>query len=716
MVERSLSLASVTHLSSVSDVSDTYDHLTKLATVAEAERHLRAKRVQRLKGLDFTAIPPDEVCPCCTLPAFDGDDSRLFSMSTDIRDFAELGVAFPLYFLTLRYLAGMLFFAMIAALPNLICNCIYGNQGYDSVFGRLSIKGTNHALSWWNPLLYLLVLIWLCSFYLITKNRLKFWAGHLQGHYITMADYSVTITGLGKDWERNDLIEHITDKMKVGQEAVQVESITTSYDISELVESVEQYETLRKEKERAKYPDLVSSLCCTCVGDRKSHTELITDERYDREMTEVQTALEKHLDKSHLEKTGVAFVTFATVAQAKRFLFRWGEGSTRAMLTAVGIECTSDPALLFNRKPMHIQRAVEPFDVLWENLGYTPVSRTIRQVVTAVILCGFLILPFMVVMVSAIGNSYMTTNVGYGLPASVVFSLIIVIANKILAIIVSTLPSFECHHSSTGQAVFAAVKVYLVQLFNTLLDPLLLDIVMEVMAPNQASQLADNVTMTCITMVFVETTIDVFPDIGLWYLKKWWITKKLVQGNTFIPQVEANEGFEYPEPEIAIWYGETIVKFIYGLVYCPFAPVVIPITACGLLLEHYIKKWFLVRFCSRPIEANERLPLTLISFIRIGFFLYGISTFFSVYLCLYEIRNGATIVALVCVCAGLLIFLYPSIGYKCCFKWLFPPRAAYPVDYSTESPHFVSVRFIAAVQRLEPSHEVPRQVEVPRRG
>ena len=69
-------------------------------------------------------------------------------------------------------------------------------------------------------------------------------------------------------------------------------------------------------------------------------------------------------------------------------------------------------------------------------------------------------------------------------------------------------------------------------------------------------------------------------------MMRWAIRKDYI----FATQMSANILYEKPTPEVSYKYGYLIRTLWLAALYCPLTPIVVPISAIGLLLNLAIEK------------------------------------------------------------------------------------------------------------------------------
>lgn len=89
-------------------------------------------------------------------------------------------------------------------------------------------------------------------------------------------------------------------------------------------------------------------------------------------------------------------------------------------------------------------------------------------------------------------------------------------------------------------------------------------------------------------------------------MMRWAIRKDYI----FATQMSANILYEKPTPEVSYKYGYLIRTLWLTALYCPLTPIVVPISAIGLLLNLAIEKCLHYKSYRTPNMVSNRQNAT----------------------------------------------------------------------------------------------------------
>ena len=614
------------------------------ADLVAAEKHRVASSVTMLNDVQFPKLSPENQCHCCGFP-YRGPGASRFRLCASSEELAELGLGFPLFFLVLKCLIGMLVLVLcVASLPNLGRNLVIRRQdefGAKSTIGETSI-GSNGKhpsdLPYWPAVMNLIAVIFLCILYVLIWYLVRNSAGKLNSGIDTPSDYAIVFKNLGTDWTEAELKSHIESHMTIYGTTPLIKEISISYGTKQYMQTFKQLMDLNMRYEReknsgfSKLPKEKPFRCCFCC---KSKENDLTEDSYQSKLALLKSQLGE-LGRT-VPKTGIAYVSLKTQFQVTGFLKRWKVRGMKRMLGWGGGGRT------FKGRNLRVKRAPEPTDIVWGNLVYSRWSRFVRTAVTTVLLgvilcCSFFILYGIAQWQENLYNQMNTTDKNSDTSdkkssvefASIPPAIVIYIFNILLNRTIRLMALFERRHTYTNMLRSTAWKLTVVSALNTLLLPLLTH--RDSAKWYTAGGLASNIFWVALSAAFLRPCFTLIGPMFLWKIYRRCDIRRVIERDTaYISQGSANQIYQNTEADIASWYADIMIKFMLCLAYTPLLPLIVPIILLGFVVEYWIDKWILLRRSCRPRLLNEKIALTMIAFVKPGIVLYGVSIliFFS---------------------------------------------------------------------------------------
>ena len=688
------------------------------ANLESAEKHHLANKVTKLRHTEFSKLQPDERCDCCLFPV-SGKGAQPFKLS-ELNEFAELGLAFPLYFHLNRYLTAMLaIITVVAAIPATFQN-EYMTTDSNSIVLHMAIGDKYQDMPTWPVALHTVAIILLCFAYIITSLRLKGLVNVLGEGVVTPSDYAVMLKNLGKDWTSADLKKHIEENMKVEGQEMKVALINVAYEVSEYVAIMKNIQKFKQrmddyQAQQLNKPSPYSF--CKCLRSKSNfHTELIPDEEIQAGMVVLENEIAT-ISKGELQKTGVAIVIFETIPQAKLFFNTWKRGIIRRFVCC----CLSafDYQLDFAGTKMYIKKAPEPNDIAWTNLKYARLKRMLTQVGTLLVVAGILVVSYFSLDYLATLQQNLKDKMSdqtFSSLSSTPIAAVILVISIIINFVSRLMSSLEHHHSYTAENLFVSWKLTVLLTLNSMLFPLLVH-----KTTNGwyiPDGLAPNIFYIVIAAAFVKPFMKMLSPLQvIAFVRRLILRYQLRKGTSFITQEKANQQFQDPEVDIALWYADLLSKFMLTLAYTSMIPIIAPIMLVGLGVDYWVNKVTLIKLSSRPKLLNERIARSMLGFAKMGIAFYGIGVyvfFNTTWKHNHDDDDSDTspdsvhttsVVALIIGCA---FFLIPVSLFRCCFRFVLPPRKIKPArPYSEESKFFFVVLLHTEIRVFQPCDSRP---------
>ena len=219
-------------------------------------------------------------------------------------------------------------------------------------------------------------------------------------------------------------------------------------------------------------------------------------------------------------------------------------------------------------------------------------------------------------------------------------SVAIVTSNIVLKVIVRRTAQYEHHHSLSGEQTSKAYKLFLAQLLNMGVSPLIAN----ARLPGAAALVEGTpVEGYVLSGGFDDLTAKWYTDVGrslvitialtsvtrplLVYLKFWkaWLTKK--RAPAALTQRVMNKMLEGPDFELAERYGEVMNLIFVAFLYSTAMPLVYALLALSLGLQYLMEKYELLKLCKKPPAYTADLALmtaNTLPYALLGHFLLGI--------------------------------------------------------------------------------------------
>lgn len=347
----------------------------------------QAKRVSFRTGKPKSAT----ICQCCGLSW----DNEKIPICVPVRQLDQLGPGFPLYFKFVLFLILNLFLIFVisgiySAIRNYFGDACekwmeqgYINECFPDIVRVFSISNrkvfTDHIEKGLNFFVFILLTILTVNF----RGRMKILVKDIDKNQITPSDYTLLFNGIPQG-ETEASIKDFFEEFALKKEKVEVYQVSLVYKIGEYVDWGVKKQNLLKQQ--------------AVLSSKTKTTEINT--KLDKIKAEL-TTLEGNMKKFELECksniatkfSGLVFVSFNTQNQAKKVLKQWKLSGIEKVAYKF-LPCLGKFTTNYKGHILNCQRAPEPSDVFWENLGYSTVELIQKRFMTNISNFVLLVLVF----------------------------------------------------------------------------------------------------------------------------------------------------------------------------------------------------------------------------------------------------------------------------------------------------------------------------------
>ena len=606
-------------------------NLSSPGNIEFAEKHSKANEIMKLSGKD---IKKAERCECCHMPL----DQEKFPLFRSTDQLKELGSSFPLYFhmVKLMLISHMVCF-FFACLPCMIENRIAGRVGewgsnYSFNLITPASFGTKEEISIWQPILHVIVCIFLMLFYLYILKTIQEKSIEIDIQTTTPSDFTLFLKNLPKEYTIEELTKHITENFCDNKNIIV--NVARAYDIGEYFQCEEEctkwelklnfllkyYEKYNREPKQShcfkKFP----------YESVESCNEMI--ESYSKKLYFYYNEL--IIKKS----TQFAFVTFNSQISTREIAKLWEKSFIDSFLKCI---CNRKPPKIFLFKDSYIKAriACESPDVNWENLGVTKLKKIFIRTTTLILNLFLMVTTFLILYYALDWKRNQNAKNKYGslenlrgatALAAVVATLINIFISKLLRVF----SALEKHRSWSSCKISVMNRIVSFTFTNTIF----LLIMLYSLPDNQwfvEGGLVYSVFWLQISNAFVPPLVYlVNPSYQYQKFIRYWVRRKSEAKLLQMTQREANDLFKGPEVDLADRFGNIIKTCFLSFFFAPISPIGPAIGIFALLVEAGVFNFMLVRIHCRPRAYNGKLVINAVQMFPWVILVYsvGILVFF----------------------------------------------------------------------------------------
>ena len=278
-----------------------------------------------------------------------------------------------------------------------------------------------------------------------------------------------------------------------------------------------------------------------------------------------------------------------------------------------------------------VSSAAEPYEVEWENMGYSRCERNIRYLISSLASIGLIIIAFLIIVVVNYGQRKLLEKQKdfwkYVLSLSV--SIVIAITNYIGKLILKKLTLLEKIEIKTDYYVSFSLKHTIFVFVTIALIPVVSNFI-NGYEWGDSEVLVNNLLMIFIMNILFPPVLFYFgPDLAKKIINRTKAKLELedikYEKSTYT-QGELNEMFENPEMDICAKYSYISNAILIPLFYMSIFPLGMLFGFAGLLFT-YISEFFYVGLYKRPEILNSKLCIFYISHFKWAIFIFALGNY-----------------------------------------------------------------------------------------
>lgn len=558
---------------------------------------------------------------------------------------------------------GMLYlhFSLITFLYGLVMCAIHAPHLYfyytstvseNNIFVRLSIKNWNFKNGGYVNLILAFLEIVSC---IVTIGYVRFmiwfsdWTND-RANNLSTADFAVHVRGVPRD-EVNHGLNRIIHYFSSFGRIVQCAMALDTGNVAKLNRKRLAY---RRKIERCYASNgrlfgtssLATVFCCCCnlVGGLVRALRLMY---YRFRLSMVNREIRRHLAKDKFTCTGDVFIVYETELERYRCLHAFNRSACFRVFT--------NGAKFANNRSLAVEPAMEPEDVVWENLEYGRLSKFVRQIVAIVVSMFFMgvvagasgVLEFIRTtyfncdtcgVADVLKTKDLKNNVSW---ASYGISLIVWVVNSILAYIMFFTSRFEKHRFKSRARVSLTYKLT----FATLLVTLAMAVVYSRfdrsisglfpwfkvkggIPPLVEGQLF---YYNIFNVILIAVVLNIGKEIllGPYHaLVRYYFVKASVT------QEDLNEAYRRPLYSYPYRYANQLRIFIIAIAFSGMFPLAIFIVTGGMFFSYFVDKFNIIYVYRSKSNDEDKLCKSAVNIVTCGylarFILLGITHIYRV--------------------------------------------------------------------------------------
>ena len=278
-----------------------------------------------------------------------------------------------------------------------------------------------------------------------------------------------------------------------------------------------------------------------------------------------------------------------------------------------------------------VSSAAEPYEVEWENMGYSRCERNIRYLISSLASIGLIVIAFLIIVVVNYGQRKLSEKQKdfwkYVLSLSV--SIVIAITNFVGKLVLKKLTLMEKIEIKTNYYVSFSLKHTIFVFVTIALIPVVSNFI-NGHEWGDSEVLVNNLLMIFImNILFPPVLFYLGPDLAIKFYERTKARLELedikYEKSTYT-QGKLNEMFENPEMDICSKYSYICNCILIPLFYMSIFPLGMVFGFAGLLFA-YISEFFYVGLYKRPEVLNSKLCIFYISHFKWAIFIFALGNY-----------------------------------------------------------------------------------------
>ena len=278
-----------------------------------------------------------------------------------------------------------------------------------------------------------------------------------------------------------------------------------------------------------------------------------------------------------------------------------------------------------------VSTAAEPYEVEWENMGYSRCERNIRFIISCLASIGLIIIAFGIIVLVNYGQQKLSEKQKdfwkYVLSLSV--SIVIAITNAVGKLVLKKLTLMEKIEIKTNYFISFSIKHTIFTFVTIAIIPVVSNFV-NGKQWGDSEVLVNNLLMIFImNILFPPVLFYLGPELALKIYKRTRARLELEDikyEKSIYTQGELNEMFENPEMDICAKYSYISNSILIPLFYMSIFPIGMIFGFAGLLFA-YVSEFFYVGLYKRPEVLNSKLCIFYVSNFKWAIFVSALGNY-----------------------------------------------------------------------------------------
>ena len=278
-----------------------------------------------------------------------------------------------------------------------------------------------------------------------------------------------------------------------------------------------------------------------------------------------------------------------------------------------------------------VATAAEPYEIEWENMGYSRCERNIRSLISSLASVGLIAIAFGIIVIVNYGQQKLSEKQKdfwkYVLSLSV--SIVIAITNAVGKLVLKKLTFMEKIEIKTNYFISFSLKHTIFTFVTIAIIPVVSNFV-NGKKWGDSEVLVNNLLMIFImNILFPPVLFYLGPELALKIFKRTRAKLELEDvkyEKSIYTQGELNEMYENPEMDICAKYSYISNAILIPLFYMSIFPIGMIFGFAGLLLA-YISEFFYVGLYKRPEVLNSKLCIFYVSHFKWAIFVFALGNY-----------------------------------------------------------------------------------------